>query len=245
MSKNLNPHLVASFDQELETLDGLLVRQFGMVYNMLNDAMRAVSQFDVQGAQEIIQRDKEVDALDTMIKEGVIKILALRSPLADDLRWVVTIQKVSGELERIGDLSKNICKRISELARRPLPEATSGLRVLGFMVSEQLESMQHSWIDENVDLAMKAWQGDSAVDALYGSMIRELLTHMFEDHGNITSCIHLLFMANNLERIGDHVTNIAEELIFRITGKKPSGDRPKENNTTLAPIKSMGDQETP
>ncbi|MBF0107817.1 MAG: phosphate signaling complex protein PhoU [Magnetococcales bacterium] len=239
MSKNLLPHVVTSFDQELDRLDELVVRQFGLVYTLIHEAMHAVAHFNLEMASEVALKDVEIDRLGDTIKEKVIRVLALRSPLADDLRWVITIQQVSSELEQIGDLSKNIANRVGELVRQPFPQAGGSLKVLGSMVFEQLGGMHLAWIEENAELATKIWQGDDAVDSLYGSMVRELLTYMIESHSNITSCIHLLFIANNLERIGDHVASIAEELLFRVQGKKPSWNMRSRNDATLTVGKSV------
>ncbi|MBF0108629.1 MAG: phosphate signaling complex protein PhoU [Magnetococcales bacterium] len=242
MPKSPPPHTVAAFDEELTRLDALLIRQFERVHGMINDAMLAVGRFDLSLAQEVIQRDSEVDALDLAIEEESIRILALRSPMADDLRWVVAIQKASSELERMGDFSKNISKRVGVLALHPLPEASGGLRVMGFMVLEQLDHMRRAWIDEKADTAMAIWQGDEALDTLYDSMFRELLTHMIESPKNISSCTHLLFIAKNLERIGDHITNIAEDLYYRIKGEKPTFERPKADKTCSITAKTTGEQ---
>ncbi|MBF0604443.1 MAG: phosphate signaling complex protein PhoU [Nitrospirae bacterium] len=233
MPKHSFPHTVASFDQELQFLDEMLVRQFELVHSMIHDSITAVAHFNLQLAQEVIQRDLKVDDLDLAIEDNSIKILALRSPLADDLRWVIAIQKASSELERMGDFSKNISKRVGTLALHPLPEAAGGLRVMGIMVLEQLDRMRRGWIEEKTELAMAVWEGDAAVDTLYDGMFRELLTHMMESPRNISSCIHLLFIAKNLERIGDHITNIAEDLYYRITGDKLTSDRPKADKTCL------------
>ncbi|HIJ85430.1 MAG: Phosphate transport system regulatory protein PhoU [Magnetococcales bacterium] len=231
MPKSTHPHTVAAFDQELNRLDEMLVHQFELVHGMIHDAMISVSHFDVDLAQEVIARDAKVDDLDLVIEEDSIKILALRSPLADDLRWVIAIQKASSELERMGDFSKNISKRVGVLALHPLPEAAGGLKVMGLMVLEQLDRMRQAWIEEKTEQAMTVWQGDEAVDTLYDGMFRELLTHMMESPRNISSCIHLLFIAKNLERIGDHITNIAEDLYYRINGEKPTMNRPKADKT--------------
>ncbi|MBF0148121.1 MAG: phosphate signaling complex protein PhoU [Magnetococcales bacterium] len=233
MPKSFQPHTVAAFDQELNRLDELLIRQFELVHGMIQDAITAVTRFDTHLAQQVIQRDLEVDNLDLTIEEDSIKILALRSPLADDLRWVIAIQKASSELERMGDFSKNIGKRVAVLAQHPLPEAAGGLKVMGSMVLEQLEHMRQAWIEEKTEIAMAVWQGDEALDTLYDGMFRELLTHMIESPRNISSCIHLLFIAKNLERIGDHITNIAEDLYYRINGEKPTMDRPKGDKTCM------------
>lgn len=239
MPKSPYPHTVAAFDQELQRLDELLVREFGLVHDMIHDAMVAVSRFDNQLAQQVIFRDAEVDDLDMSIEENAIKILALRSPLADDLRWVIAIQKASSELERMGDLGKNIGKRVGVLTLHPLPEAAGGLRIMGFMVLEQLDRVKQAWIEEKTEPAMAVWEGDEAVDTLYDSMFRELLTHMMESPKNISSCTHLLFIAKNLERIGDHITNIAEDLYYRIKGEKPTMARPKADKTCLVTTPSL------
>ncbi|MBF0415994.1 MAG: phosphate signaling complex protein PhoU [Magnetococcales bacterium] len=234
MPRSPNRHTIVAFDQELEQLDALLIRQFAVVRNMIDDSRTAVSHYDVALAKQVILKDPEVDELELTIEERCIKILALRNPMADDLRWVVATQKASSELERIGDFSKNIGKRVGVLALNPLPEACNGLHMMNTIILEQLDRVLEAWVEETAEAAIKVWEGDEAVDALYDSLFRELLTHMMEAPKNISSCIHLLFIAKNLERIGDHITNIAEDVYYRITGKKPPAERPKADKTCSA-----------
>lgn len=234
MPRSPNRHTIAAFDQELEELDALLVRQFAIVKSMIDESRTSVATYDVPLAKQVILKDPEVDELELTIEEKCIKILALRNPMADDLRWVIATQKASSELERIGDFSKNIGKRVGVLALNPFPGAGNGLHLMSTIVLEQLDGVLEAWVEEKAEAAIKVWEGDEAVDALYDSLFRELLTHMMEEPKNISSCIHLLFIAKNLERMGDHITNIAEDVYYRITGKKPPAERPKADKTCSA-----------
>ncbi|MBF0422083.1 MAG: phosphate signaling complex protein PhoU [Magnetococcales bacterium] len=234
MPKSPNSHTLVAFDQELSHLDRLLVRQFELVRGMIRDAMTAVAQCDVSLARQIILRDNEVDDLEFAIENHCIKILALRSPIANDLRWVLATLKASSELERMGDFSKNIGKRIDVLSLDPNIKVNQNLQMMGVVILDQLEKLLQAWIDEKAEPTMAVWKGDEAVDALYDSTFRELLTQMTEFPLTINSNIHLLFIAKNMERLGDHITNIAEDLYYRITGQKPAADRPKADQTCSA-----------
>ncbi|MBF0625533.1 MAG: phosphate signaling complex protein PhoU [Magnetococcales bacterium] len=230
------PHTVHTFDQDLEKLDTNILRGFELVERLVRDAVTAITRFDLQLADQVVRRDGEIDKLDMEIEMDVVRILALRAPMAEDLRRVLGALKVSVELERIGDLGKNLAKRVPVLAQHPLPEAIGGLLAMARLVQDQLDRMNSAWADKDPRLAMQVWFGDEAVDALYDSFFRDLLTHMMESPRNISSCTHLLFIAKNLERIGDHITNIAENLYFIDSGCQLEDCRPKGDETFRASV---------
>src|SRR4051812_44182378 len=220
-------HIVKSFTQELERLRGLLTEMGGMVENQLALATQAIAEQDADIATRAVQQDPHVDAIERQVEQLVIRMLALRQPMAADLRQIVSGLKISAALERIGDYAKNVAKRSIVLAQFPVPFSLTGLTTMARLAQENLRLVIDAVGENDPHKAVQVWETDQAIDDLYNSIFRELITYMMEDPRNITPCTHLLFIAKNLERIGDHATNIAETVYYASTGTVLSDERPK------------------
>jgi len=231
----MEPHIVKSFDEALNVLHQQVSRMGALAEHQLTLAIEALVSRNDDLAHKIIQADAEIDALEASANEQVLRVLALRAPVADDLRVVITALKVAGDLERIADYAANIAKRALVLNTQPviLPSVRP-LQTLGKLVLSLLSEILTAYEEPNPEKALAAWKRDQEVDAQYSSLFRELLTYMMEDPRNITPCSHLLFIAKNIERIGDHATNIAEMAYFLATGNSIEGVRPKNDTSTKA-----------
>ena len=223
----MSQHTVRSFSEDLEKLSDDLLRMGGLAESLLEDATLSITRSDIKLGQEVIKRDKEIDALQVEIEQSIFKLLALRQPLAHDLRTVVTALKVTNDLERIGDLAKNMAKRSIAIGAHESLPGLKGLERMSRAVSLQLKKVLDSYTSGDAEIAHELWLKDEEIDEHYNSIFREVLTYMMEDPRNIGHCTHLLFIAKNLERIGDHCTNIAEEVYFLVTGESLAIDRPK------------------
>ena len=226
-------HTVKAFSDELDALSNDLARMGGLTENAVADAITAITRRDAKIANEVIERDALIDAAHREIERGAIRVMALRHPFAADLRQVITAWRIAGELERIGDLSKNISRRsiiISQSAPIPL---TRGIERMGKIASGHLKQVLDAWSNRDVRAAIGVWFQDEEIDTHYNSLFRELLTYMMEDPRTISSCAHLLFVAKNFERIGDHCTNIAEMVHFLVTGEEIATQRPKADSAPL------------
>ena len=230
-------HLVKSFDQDLKRLTDMLVRMGGMVETQVARACEAMINRDSSAAAQAIEEDVKVDALEREIEQYVIRTLALRQPMASDLRLVVAALKVTGDLERIGDYAANVAKRGIVLAQFPAPYAPGGLAHMAGLVQEQLKSIVDALGSADAGKAVEVWRSDQAVDNIYNTIFRELITYMMEDPRNITPCTHLLFVAKNLERIGDHTTNIAETIYYAVKGETLPDTRPKGDTSSYAVVR--------
>ncbi|MEM7766974.1 MAG: phosphate signaling complex protein PhoU [Pseudomonadota bacterium] len=211
-------HIVSSFTEELEHLAADILRMGGIAETMINDACRAVVTSDQALAEEAAARDDRLDALEVELERRIIRLLALRQPLAGDLRVVVAGLKVSSDLERIGDLSKNIAKRTSGLEAANIGSALRGVEAMGQSVAAQLHSVLNAYSEDDAGLALRVWTNDEEIDQHYNALFREVLLDMREHPDRITAGAHLMFIAKNLERIGDHCTNIAEVVHYQVTG---------------------------
>ena len=221
-------HTVSSFDTELKELDHKVAEMGGLVEKMVSDAATAMQRRDVNLAQIIVGQDPRVDALQREIEDKAILTIARRQPMAVDLRDIIAAIRTASDLERIGDLAKNIGKRVIVLdGGMMLPQAVSGLVHMSELVLAQLKMVLDAYTARDADQALAVWQRDGEIDAIYNSLFRELLTYMMEDPRNIGFSAHLLFSAKNVERIGDHATNIAETVYFMVTGSTLPADRPK------------------
>lgn len=225
-------HTVRAFDEELAILSKKINEMGGIAEEMIVETMDALMRRDRYKAEQIIKRDSELDRLQLEIEEMAVVMIARRQPMANDLRHVMGTIRIAGDIERIGDLLKNTAKRVVAL------EASfSGLRMLAGiehmtqLVQGQIKSVLDSFAQNNAELARQVWSRDDQVDALHNSLFRELLTYMMEDPRLITLCTHLLFIAKNIERAGDHATNIAETVYFIETGQPLAGPRPKSDST--------------
>ena len=221
-------HTVKAYAEELNHLAAEVTRLGGLAEAQLSDAIEAVARRDMPVANAVIDRDDKLDILQADIERKAIRLIALRQPVAQDLRHTVAAMKISMQLERCGDLAKNIAKRCLVLAGSdPLPPITRSIERMGLLVNSRLKDVLDAYAKGNVERAVAVWTRDDEVDEHYDSLFRELLTYMMGDARTISACTHLLFIAKNLERIGDHATNIAEMVHFEITGEELVTKRPK------------------
>ncbi len=226
-------HIVKSFDKELNKLRSLIVEMGGIVEGQLKSSLDILEKYNPEKAEEIIARDKKLDNLEIEVDRQAVKMLALRQPFAEDLRVVITALKISSNLERMGDYSKNIAKRLLTLTAIPtLAGARKSIISMGRMVQPMIIDVLDSFVERDSKKALSIIERDEDVDRVYTSLFREVLTYMMEDNKNISGCTHLLFIAKNVERIGDHATNIAEQIHFMLEGKFPEDDRIKRDKTT-------------
>ena len=221
-------HIVKAYDRDLETLGRRISEMGGIAEKMLADAMDALAESDTELAKSVVATDLRLDALQREIEDSAILTIARRQPLAIDLRECVAAIRISGDLERVGDFAKNIAKRAVKLVGEPrLPRAIVGLRSMQETASMQLKDVLDAYGQRDVERAREVWVRDSQLDALEDSVFRDLLTFMMEDPRNITFCTHLLFCSKNIERIGDHTTNIAETIVYLVTGEAMPTERPR------------------
>ncbi|MDZ7710543.1 MAG: phosphate signaling complex protein PhoU [Roseovarius sp.] len=229
-------HIVSSFDRDLETMQAHIMKMGGMVERAIADAARSLETRDEELAEEVRRRDHEIDALEEEINEEAARVLAIRSPTARDLRLVLTVIKISASLERIGDYAKNIAKRTAVLATMTTVNGSpAALRRMAREVEEMLRDVLDAYIQRDADVAAEVIRRDEDVDQMYNAIFREFLTFMMEDPRNITPCMHLHFIAKNIERMGDHVTSIAEQVIYLVSGQMPEEPRPKGDKTSTDP----------
>ncbi|GJD93750.1 phosphate signaling complex protein PhoU [Methylobacterium iners] len=233
----MSEHIVSSYDAELENLRRSISEMGGIAEKMMTDASHALVRRDSNLAQAVIAADKRLDALQRDIEERAILLIAKRQPLAIDLRETVSAIRVSNDLERIGDLAKNVAKRVVAIAGEIQPQkVVIGVQHMSDLVQEQLKDVLDAFASRDVKAAHDVWERDSAIDALYNSLFRELLTYMMEDPRNISFCTHLLFCAKNIERIGDHTTNVAETIHYLVTGQNLLEERPKDDASNYATV---------
>ncbi len=225
-------HIVKSYDEELNRLTGEIQRMGNLALVELEAAITAVIERDSDAAERIIASDKAIDELENEISQDVIRLLALRQPIARDLREVLAALRISSDIERIGDYAANVAKRALALNRVDQVRPVISMPRLGKIASEIISEVLLAYRDRDADRALLAWARDEELDALYTGIFRELLTYMMEDPRNITACTHLLFMAKNIERIGDHATNIAENIYFIVHGTQIAQERRKGDKTT-------------
>ena len=216
-------HIVTAFTDELEHLSANLLRMGGLAESMIMDASRAVATFDLELAREVIKRDRAIDELEVEAEKAIIRLIALRHPMAGDLRAVLGAMKLAGDIERIGDLCKNIAKRCLELTGDENRAAVKGIERIARAVSHQLQMALDCYLRQDIEAAKTVLELDDDIDDHYTSFFRETLTYMMEDPRQIGSNTHLIFMAKNLERIGDHATNIAKAVYYMVTGEATTG----------------------
>jgi phosphate transport system protein len=230
-------HLVKSYEQELKRLSGMLTEMGGMVENQVALAAEAIVTRDGEAAARVVEEDPKVDQVEREVEQFVIRLLALRQPMAGDLRMIVAALKITGDLERIGDYAANVAKRSLVLDQFSLPYSLTGLGQMARLVQDHLKTIIDAVGDNDTDKAIEVWRSDQMVDDLYNAIFRELVTYMMEDPRNITPCTHLLFIAKNLERIGDHATNIAETIYYAVLGESLPQTRPKGDMSAYAVIR--------
>ncbi|MBI1774869.1 MAG: phosphate signaling complex protein PhoU [Proteobacteria bacterium] len=233
-------HIIKAYDEDLKRLKTFISEMGGLVEAHLEQAVQAVVKRDTDLAQRCIAADAKVDALEHDIEAFVVRLLALRQPMAGDLRGIVAALKISSELERIGDYAANVAKRSIALKNLPVVQPASGIPRMSRMVQSNLKDVLDAYIDGDTAKAVAVWKRDEEVDEMYTSLFRELLTYMMEDPRNITACTHLLFMAKNIERMGDHATNIAETVHFQVVGTTIKGERPKGDTSSFTVVTPPG-----
>jgi phosphate transport system protein len=229
-------HTVRSFDTDLEALDRHVSEMGGIAEKMLADAMDALAGRNVDLALKVVSTDPRLDALQRTIESDAVRTLARRQPMAVDLRDVVGVIRIAADLERIGDQAKNIAKRAAKIANESrVPRAVIGLKSMHEVAATQLKDVLDAYVQRDAERAKGVWEQDLELDALEDSVFRDLLTFMMEDPRNITFCTHLLFCSKNLERVGDHATNIAETVYYVVTGESLPAERPRGMDSSFLP----------
>ncbi|RZJ00239.1 MAG: phosphate signaling complex protein PhoU [Brevundimonas sp.] len=242
----MNQHTVKAYGDELNQLTAEVARMGGLAEAQVADAVDSVARRDIALARAVVERDGRLDAMHRDIERKAIRLIALRQPVASDLRRTLASMKLAVDLERTGDLAKNIAKRGLILAEGdPMPPLTRSIERMGKLVSMRLRDVLDAYAAAEVDRAIAVWNTDDEVDEHYNALFRELLTYMMGDPRTITAGTHLLFMAKNLERIGDHATNIAETIYYEITGQEFTGERPRWNPDATADTDTTPDPTKP
>ena len=232
-------HTAKAFDVDLQELTRMVAEMGGLAEKQIADAVDALARRDADRAQRTVASDPSIDALQAEIEERAVLTIARRQPMAVDLREIVGALRVSNDLERIGDLAKNIGKRVLALdGEFHPPKLIRGVEHMGALVLTQLKEVLDAYAGHDLKKALVVWNGDEEIDAMCTSLFRELLTYMMEDPRNITFCIHLMFCAKNIERMGDHATNIAETVHYIVEGRALADERPKGESFTAMPFKS-------
>lgn len=219
-------HTVKAFDQDLDQLRASIAQMGGLAEDAIAESMRALMQRDIEAANRVIENDKKIDALEAVVERDAVQLIALRAPMADDLREVVAALKIAGVVERIGDYAKNIAKRVHVIEHSAGIEPLSLLPEMARIVGEMVHNVLDAFAARDSKIAVMVCERDRAVDDFYNSIFRTLLTFMMENPQNIGAATHLLFIAKNLERMGDHATNVAEMVYFAATGEQ-MGERTK------------------
>jgi phosphate transport system protein len=231
----MTQHIVRAYDEELGVLSSKINQMGGIAEAMLVDAVDALGRYDIAKARSVVERDAELDAIQHEIEELAVKLIAKRQPMANDLRHIMGTIRIATDIERIGDLVKNIGKRVLVMEERFLSmRSLSGIQHMAHLVLGQVKAVLDSFAQNSAELAQHVWTHDGEVDTLHNSLFRELLTYMMEDPRSITFSTHLLFIAKNIERAGDHATNIAETVYFIETGQQLAGPRPKGASSVFA-----------
>jgi phosphate transport system protein len=227
-------HILAAFDKDLERIQALMLRMGGMVETALRDAMTALEKGDLELAAQVKDADQAIDDLEEKIRGEVERLIALRSPNAGDLRTVLSILTMASTLERCGDYARNVAKRTFVLEEFQYSSSLNGtLRRMSRVVEAMLADALDAYVNRDLAKAQDVIARDLEADQIYNSLFRELLTHMMEDPRTIAPAMHLHFIAKNIERVGDHATNLSEQAIYLVTGAFPSDDRPKQDVTSV------------
>ncbi|SLN26824.1 hypothetical protein ROJ8625_01092 [Roseivivax jejudonensis] len=236
MASQLSQHIVSAFDRDLEGIQAHIMKMGGLVEAAIRDSAKSLESRDEELAEEVRRRDASIDELDTLVNEEAARVIALRAPTATDLRVALSVLRMSNNLERIGDLAKNMAKRTGVLVQlQPIDGAAASLRRMAREVELMLKDALDSYIQRDPELARDVIERDRDVDQMYNTAFREFLTFMLEDPRNITACMHLHFIAKNIERMGDHVTGISEQVVFLVEGAMPEQKRPKADATSTDP----------
>ncbi len=221
-------HIVRSFDKDLEAIQAKIMKMGGLVESAIHESVKSLKKRDDELAERVREADHLIDKLEEEINYDAAQVLALRQPIASDLRVVLSVMKISGNLERVGDYAKNLAKRTTLLVQMPAIDGASGaIKRMAREVERMLKDALDAYVHQDVALAEDVRARDHEVDQMYNALFREFLTFMMEDPRNITACMHLHFIAKNIERMGDHVTSIAEQVIYLVTGDMPGNERTK------------------
>ncbi|MDP3545214.1 MAG: phosphate signaling complex protein PhoU [Phreatobacter sp.] len=235
----MTEHTVSAYENELKGLAQRIAEMGGLSERQIASSIDALIRSDIELARQVREADVQIDALHREIEETGILIIAKRQPMAIDLREIVGALRIASDLERIADLAKNIAKRVIVMnGALSLPKVSGGFDAMARLALERVKQVLDAYSQRDVAAALEVWKADGDVDALYNSLFRELLTYMMEDPRNIGSCTHLLFCAKNLERIGDHATNIAETVYYMVNGVTLTDERPKLDTTTMVSVGS-------
>ena len=231
----MEPHIRSQFDKDLEGAQANLVRMGALVESALVDAAEALDTLDLDLARRVQQNDRAIDELQELIDTECARIIAMRAPIASDLRVVLAVMRIANSLERVGDYAKNAAKRTHILASvRRIDGTTSAIRRMARQVATMLDDALRAMVTRDVALATRVRESDIEIDETYGTQFRALITHMLENPANISTAMHLHFIAKNFERAGDHATTIAEQAIYLATGRYPADERPKLDTSHLA-----------
>jgi phosphate transport system protein len=234
MAMNTDQHILRAFDRDLEAVQALIMKMGGMVEAALDNAATALVHRDEELANRVRQGDKAIDALEEQVHAECARLIALRSPTATDLRTVLSVMRIASNLERCGDYAKNLAKRATVLVEMsPVGGSAASIARMARSVQVLLKEALDAFIHRDAKAAHHVRQSDQEIDQFYNAIFRELLTHMMEDPRNITAAMHLHFIAKNIERVGDHATSIAEQVIYLVTGEVPEGSRPKADVTSV------------
>jgi phosphate transport system protein len=232
-------HIVKAYDQDLAALKAMLSEMGGLAEDQLARSIDALVRRDTKLADAVVKADEKIDALEIEIEEKAVLTIAKRQPMAKDLRNIMVAIRIASDIERIGDLAKNIAKRAHAIYDNIPPRLTKGLERLGDLSQAQVKQILDAFATSDAEKAMDVWRHDEDIDALYNSIFRELLTYMMEDPRMIGACTHLLFAAKNIERIGDHATNIAENIFYLVNGEMLKAQRPKKDKTSTTPFSAV------
>jgi phosphate transport system protein len=230
-------HIIKSYDEELARLNNTITEMGGLAETQIAAAIEAVVKRDSDLAAEVVETDAQVDQLEHDVDNLVIRLLALRQPMARDLREIISALRIASDLERICDYAANVAKRTIALNQAPPVRPVFALPRMARLAQALTKDVLDAYVARDADKAMVVWMRDEELDEMYSGLFRELLTYMMEDPRNITACTHLLFMAKNIERIGDHATNIAETVYFLVNGKPLTQTRPKGDRSSLAVVR--------
>jgi len=237
-------HIIKAYDQELDQLNNTIAQMGGLAEIQLANAIEAVAERDTELASETVEADARIDALEHQVQDQVVRLLALRQPMARDLRNIVAALKISSDLERIGDYATNVAKRSIVLSQTQAVKPAYAIPRMGAFAQSLIKNVLDAFIERNTEKALEVWRSDEALDEMYSGLFRELLTYMMEDPRNITPSTHLLFIAKNIERIGDHATNIAETVHFLVEGGPFRGPRPKGDSSSFAVVSPTPNRKT-
>ncbi len=242
MSGPNKEHIIKSYDEELARLTGEIVRMGELAVGQLEAAIDVVERRDERAAQRVVANDEVIDQLEQEISHDVVRLLALRAPMAGDLRNVFAALRIAADIERIGDYAANVAKRSIPLSMVAPIAAASGLTYLAELAATEVRDVLAAYRDRDAERAHEVWQNDAELDEAYTVYFRQLITYMIEDPRNITPCTHLLFMAKNIERIGDHATNIAESVWFQVYGEPLNAQRSKRDFTSSPELPHLGNK---